>query len=246
MLIPGSAQTITSWGPHVKALSKWRRLIIPEFRCQGVTTTLRSRYSSMAQLVQDLDRLVEHLGVQQVDLCGFSLGGRIALAYGASEENRVRRISVTGVPLVRPPLGRTIIRSWSEGLEHEDMVASCWSFLINGYSTKFLQLNQAHLSKFVAAVVKSNDVHRLKELFRFSIAEHQEDHNSTTSCASRLSCPVQVVGGTEDRLCDIQSIIALHESIPDSYLSVVADTGHLVPFEQPAQWRHHLLSFLDA
>lgn len=52
MLIPGSAQTIMSWGPHVKALSKWRRVIIPEYRCQGLITSLKPEFSSMSQLVK--------------------------------------------------------------------------------------------------------------------------------------------------------------------------------------------------
>lgn len=125
------------------------------------------------------------------------------------------------------------------------MVASCWSFLINGYSTKFLEANHAYLPKFVNAVIKANDLQRLRHLFRFSMAEKQDDFYSVSSCVSRISCPVQIVGGSEDRLCDIQSIIALHESIPNSRLNVMSETGHLVPFEQPALWRQNLLDFLD-
>lgn len=189
--------------------------------------------------------MVQHLQLPQLDLAGFSLGGRIAMAYAASPDSRARRVSLTGVPLIRPPLGRAIMRSWAEGLEAEELVASCWSFLINGYSTKFLQANYPHLSKFVAAVVKANDVQRLKLLFRFSMAEKPDDIHSVSSCTTRVQCPVQVIGGSEDRLCDIQSIIALHESVAQSSLGVMADTGHLAPFEQPALWRQQLLSFLD-
>lgn len=246
VLIPGSAQNINSWGPHVKAISKWRRLIIPEFRCQGLTTTLRPEFSSVTQLMADLTVLIDQLELKECDLCGFSLGGRIAMAYGASENNRARKVSVTGVPLVRPPLGRTIMQSWAEGLEQGEMIASCWSFLINGYSTGFLEHNRAHLGKFVEAVAKANDVQRLKHLFRFSMSEHPDDYNSVTSCVSRIKCPLQVVGGSDDRICAIESMVALHENVPHSTLVVMANTGHLVPFEQPAQWRQQLLQFLDS
>jgi pimeloyl-ACP methyl ester carboxylesterase len=211
LLIPGSAQTIHSWGPHVKALSKWRRIIIPEFRCQGLATTLRPEFSSVTQLVADLSALIAHIGLSECDLCGFSLGGRVALAYGAAQGSKARKVSVTGVPLVRPPLGRTIMQSWAEGLEHEEMHSSCWSFVINGYSTGFLQQNRAHLAKFVDAVVKANDAVRLKHLFRFSMSEQPDDYNSITSCVARLTMPIQIIGGSEDRLCAIESIIALHE-----------------------------------
>ena len=246
IMIPGSAQSIQSLGPHIKAVTKWRRLIIPEFRCHGTQTTLKHEFSSMSQLTEDLGKLINYLDLTNADLCGFSLGGRIALAYGITPDNRVRKISVTGVPLLRPPLGRSIMQSWAAGLEAEEIVSCCWSFLINGYSVNWLQQNRAHLSKFVDAVIKSNDVHRLKHLFRFSMSEQADDPTSVSQCAHQLTCPVQIIGGSDDRLCAVESIIALHESIPQSTLVVMPNTGHLAPFEQPAQWRQHVLSYLDS
>ena len=35
VILGGTAQTINSYGPHILNISKSRRLIIPELRCQG-------------------------------------------------------------------------------------------------------------------------------------------------------------------------------------------------------------------
>ena len=245
LLIPGSAQGIDTWSPHVRPLIRSRRLIIPELRCHGVTTTLLSAPSTVEQLASDIQALVEQLGVPEVDLCGFSLGGRVALAYSVFPGNRVRRVSVTGVPLKRPPLGRVIIRSWLNGLENNELNATSWSFVLNGYSDAYITRNHDKVDKFVKAVVHSNSCARLRDLFRCSLEEADHDAYSVINCASRITCPLQIVGGALDRISDEPSMMDLHQNVSKSRLDIIMNSGHLAPFEYPAQWRNVVLDFLS-
>ena len=47
---------------------------------------------SLASYVRDVEALREHLGVEQVDLLGFSHGGCVAMAYAAAHPAHVRRL----------------------------------------------------------------------------------------------------------------------------------------------------------
>ena len=47
---------------------------------------------SLASYVGDVEVLREHLGVEQLDLLGFSHGGCVAIAYAAAHPNHVRRL----------------------------------------------------------------------------------------------------------------------------------------------------------
>lgn len=53
LLLMGTAQTISTYGPHLRGLSKNKRLIIPELRSQGETELL-SNHCNMKQHVQGL------------------------------------------------------------------------------------------------------------------------------------------------------------------------------------------------
>ena len=50
LLIGGTGQTILTYVPHIKHLSRGRRLIIPELRCQGRHTELISLNSTVEQV----------------------------------------------------------------------------------------------------------------------------------------------------------------------------------------------------
>ena len=112
VVLGGTAQTIATFAPHIRHLSANRRLIIPELRCQGQTELL-SYNGTMRQHVTDVENILHALEVEErVDLVGFSFGGRIALAVAAHKPYIVSKISITGVPWNRPPLGSLILKSW--------------------------------------------------------------------------------------------------------------------------------------
>lgn len=112
LVIGGTAQTISTFAPHLRHLSRDRRLLIPELRCQGHTELLCTG-ATVAQHVEDVELVLQALGLASpVDVVGFSFGGRVAIAAAAHKPHLVARLSVTGVPLVRPPLGQLIVRSW--------------------------------------------------------------------------------------------------------------------------------------
>ena len=112
VVLGGTAQTISTFIPHIRHFSAHRRLIIPELRCQGQTELL-SYNGTMRQHVTDVENILHALDIDQsVDLVGFSFGGRIALAVAAHKPYLVSKISVTGVPWNRPPLGAMILKSW--------------------------------------------------------------------------------------------------------------------------------------
>lgn len=62
VMLAGTGQTIDTFGPHIRAFSRTRRLIIPELRCQGATELL-SQFGSIDQQVRDLRDILSNLGI---------------------------------------------------------------------------------------------------------------------------------------------------------------------------------------
>ena len=156
VILCGTAQTVNTFSPHFRQISKERRLIIIELRCQGMTELL-SEYGTIDQHVKDFHEIiVGHLGLNQIHLAGFSFGGRVSLAIAAMHPELVGRLSVTGVPLERPALGKLC---WNDrvhsafdftGLSHYS------SYCFHSYLLPEITIKNA----FEVVVCKSNFPHQ--------------------------------------------------------------------------------------
>jgi len=60
--------------------------------------------------------------------------------------------------------------------------------------------------------------------------------------------PVSVIGGSEDRLAPPEEVEHLARALKEggaSVQSTILEAGHMIPIEQPIQWRKALLQFLE-
>ena len=248
VLLSGTAQTITTWSPHVRHFMKSNRLIIPELRCQGLDTSLLTEYASIEQHIIDLEILFKNLHIEQIQLSGFSFGGRIGIAFAANKPHMVSKLSVTGVPLHRRKLGVAILESWMEGLRRNNLQDCAWSFLLNGYSDDFIEKNYHRLPQFVDMICSSNSSKRLLDLMTSChIVEDPLTSNpyDVSNCVNKLQCEVQVIASQFDRIACLASVEELHHKIPKSSMYIMNNSGHLSPFENPILWRQKILDFMS-
>lgn len=245
VVLCGTAQTVNTYTQHLRALSATRRVIIPELRCQG-TTELLSSYGTMEQHCKDLVSIFNVLGVDKVDLIGFSFGGRVALTAAAHYPQLVRRLSVTGVPLVRPALGRLVLESWRQSLANNNIRDCAWSFILNGYSEEFIDRHQKALPTYADIIVQSNpQPSRILDLITYSHVPDDCPLFSVQACVDRIRCPTQVIAGKSDRIAGFQSTKDLSSVIRESIFTEMS-AGHLVPFECPVDWRKNVLNFVNS
>eukprot|EP00602_Paraphysomonas_sp_CaronLab_P000320 CAMPEP_0185032614 /NCGR_PEP_ID=MMETSP1103-20130426/20818_1 /TAXON_ID=36769 /ORGANISM="Paraphysomonas bandaiensis, Strain Caron Lab Isolate" /LENGTH=159 /DNA_ID=CAMNT_0027568571 /DNA_START=443 /DNA_END=922 /DNA_ORIENTATION=- len=155
----------------------------------------------------------------------------------------VNRLSVTGVPLSRPILGRLILQSWKDGLQSKDFKATAWSCIINGCSGSFLAKYERSIPTLVNAVIENNDMNRMLDLI--SHATNLSDECTTSTHAPRVQCPTQIIAATEDRLAGQQSERALANAINGSRYDEIEHCGHMSPFERPIEWRKLTLDFFS-
>jgi pimeloyl-ACP methyl ester carboxylesterase len=241
VIIGGTAQTVNTFLSHIQAIRKKRRLVIIEMRGQG-QTDLDSSRCTMQQLVDDFSIIMSKLQLPSIHLAGFSFGGRVALAFAATHPEIVNKLSITGVAVQRPFVGKMILKSWTDALSRGNMRECAWSFLLNGYSEPFLNKHQEKLLPYLDLIVAGNKQERLFDLLRCSHVTSDDDPFSVKRSAERVSCPVQIIAGRFDRIAGCNEVLALSEIIANSSC-VTLDTGHLVPFEDPMTWRKSILDF---
>ena len=78
VLLPGAYMTVELMGDLVAALAKSHQVIGVEFQDHGHTADV-DRPFSYEHFADDTAALLEHVGIEQADVYGYSLGGGVAL-----------------------------------------------------------------------------------------------------------------------------------------------------------------------
>jgi pimeloyl-ACP methyl ester carboxylesterase len=173
-----------------------------------------------AQLYAELVRgALEAMSGEPLILVGHSFGGRVATAIAASYPELVRALVLTGVPLVRrthtrrSPRGFRLVRA----LHRRGVISEA---RMEAARQKYGSSDYRHASGL------------LRDILVVSVNESYEGE------LARVSAPVTLVWGENDHEVPVdvaRQAAALLVASPAVELEVLADTGHLVPTERPAE-----------
>jgi pimeloyl-ACP methyl ester carboxylesterase len=84
------------FGAVLPALAENRQVVAVDFQGHGRTNDI-DRPLATESLAADVVGLLDHLGLPQVDLFGFSVGGAVALRLAVEHPDRVRRLVVSSI-----------------------------------------------------------------------------------------------------------------------------------------------------
>jgi pimeloyl-ACP methyl ester carboxylesterase len=91
LLLHGAYMTAAGMAPLVPGLAERRRVVVPEQQGHGHTADV-DRPITYEQMADDSAALLEHLGIEQADVVGYSMGAGIALQIAIRHPARVRRL----------------------------------------------------------------------------------------------------------------------------------------------------------
>ena len=246
VILGGMTQTLASWGGQLRPLAATREVVVYEARGQG-QSELAITDVSPPRHVEDFAALLEVLAIAgPVDLCGFSFGGRVALAIAATRPELVRRLVITGVSAGRSALGRVIVRAWVASLATGDLEALAWLSLADTLGPAYLDRNEHMLAGMVQATMSRNRYDGIRALFEQTLGDDPAWPYHPTTLAPRIGCPTLLLAGAHDRLAPAAELAALAALFAGPVTHhVVPDVGHTVAIEAPELWRAHVLDFLS-
>jgi pimeloyl-ACP methyl ester carboxylesterase len=245
VVLGGMTQTLASWGAQTRPLSERRTVVVYEARGQG-TTELALGDCTLARHVEDFASLHAALGLAgPVDLCGFSFGGRVALAVAAERPELVRKLLLSGVALDRGVVGRLIVQGWMAALRTGDLEALARVSLPDILGPAYLEANAKLVEPMVRASIERNRYDGVVALMRSTLDLPPDSPWMPSALAARVRAPTLCISGALDRLAPPAEVAALAEILGAAH-HVVPDVGHTVAIEAPTLWRDAALEFLDA
>ncbi len=125
VLLHGAFSAIgTSFGNVLPSLAETRRVIAVEQQAHGRTADI-DRPLTIEQMADDTAALLQHLGIEQADIFGYSMGAGVGLQMAIRHPEVVRKLVLASVTYNKDGLHPGLM----EGLENmrpEDMAGSPW------------------------------------------------------------------------------------------------------------------------
>jgi pimeloyl-ACP methyl ester carboxylesterase/acyl-CoA thioesterase FadM len=237
LMVHGYPLDRSIWRHPLENLGSARR-IAPDLRGFGASDAPDLGYS-MATYAADLSALLDTLGVEQVVLCGLSMGG-----YVAFEFVRHYRARVKGLVLV----ATRAEPDSPEARRNRDAAAA--AARERGVSA----VVEAMLPKLLApeSYAKAGFVQSVRDMIERTpvagivgaLAAMRDRPDSTPLLAALGDIPVLVVAGEHDQVIPLPDITRMRDAIPGAALRVIPKAGHLVTMEQPEQFTRALQDFM--
>ena len=242
------AGDITSWEPQVNYFSRRYQVITYCHRGylpSGVPDE-PAAYSQDIQ-VEDLYRLLKHLGIQQAHVGGLSMGGTLALGFVMAHPEMCRSIVVASAGAGSDPGNRErLVASW-DALSTA-MVAEGMEKFADGYARgaerlQFLRKDPVGWAKFHAGLAAhsaqgSSLTFRGVQMKRPTIYQLQEK-------LQQIKAPALVMIGDEDTPC-VDPAVFMKRNIPSCGLAVFPQSGHTINLEEPDLYNRTMSDFLTA
>ena len=242
------AGDITSWEPQVNYFS--RRYQVITYCQRGYPPSdvpdNPADYSQDIQ-VEDLYRLLKHLGIRQAHIGGLSMGGTLALGFVMAHPEMCRSIVVASAGAGSDPGNRErLVASW-EALS-VSMVSEGMEKFADGYARgaerlQFLRKDPVGWAKFHAGLAGhsaqgSSLTFRGVQMKRPTIYQLQDK-------LQQIKVPTLVMIGDEDTPC-VDPAVFMKRNIQSCGLAVFPQSGHTINLEEPDLYNRTMSDFLTA
>ena len=240
LLIHGHPFDCTSWSPQLEATFPGYRLIAPDLRNFGQTTSPKPP-TEFATYARDLIAFADALGLGKFLVAGLSMGGQIALEIAAICPERLLGLILCDTFAQLDTPEKTANRyALADRLDRDGMDA----YAVEVLPKMFCAATIARSPELAAALVAM--MQRCPPHGASAAARVRATRRDYLPSLSRLDIPTLIVVGEHDAFTPVADAELMHSHIRDSTLVVIEDAGHITNLEQPAAFNSALASFLQS
>ncbi len=235
VLLHGFPFSRRMWAPQA-ALAERYRLITPDLRGFGDSGGIPQ---SLDQLADDLHALVEHLGLREWVLGGFSMGGYVLFRYLARHGQRMRALLLLDTRAeADSPDGRRRRLEAIDRIEREGPESYLDEFVSVVVSPRTLQ-HRPGVGRTVRALMEARPASLV------AVLRAMADRPDSTPLLAQIRVPTLIVVGADDQATPVSSARIMAERIRTSTLEVIPDAGHMSNLEQPRLFTEAVTRFLE-
>ncbi|MBI1202717.1 MAG: alpha/beta fold hydrolase [Rhodopseudomonas sp.] len=251
VLLHGFGDTGDMWAPAARALYKDHTVIVPDLRGMGLSSQPKSGYDKKTQ-GQDIAKVMDALKVDKAALVTHDIGDMVGYALAAQYPARITKWIVIDAPL--PGIG-----PWEEILKNPLL----WHFNFRGpdvdrlvkgreriYLDRFYNelsanpkaIDEATRRHYARLYARPGNMHYAFEQFATFNTKDAAD-NKAFQAKGKLTMPILALGA-DHSFGDMQATV-MREVGSNVEGGIIANSGHWIMEEQPAQTVAKIKAFLD-
>jgi pimeloyl-ACP methyl ester carboxylesterase len=237
------AAVLDNWDPRVIDGIAAHHPVIT-FDNRGVGASTGTTPDTIQAMADDALTFIRELGLNQVDLLGFSMGGMIAQVIAQDEPQLIRKLILAGTG----PAGGEGIKNVTR-ISHLDTIRALLTltdpkqFLFFTRTPTGRRAGQEFLARLKERTQNRDEAISLRSYAAQLKAIHRWGLQQPSDL-SVIHQPVLVANGDSDKMVPTANSADLARRLPDSELVIYPDAGHGGIFQYHAQFVHKALDFL--
>jgi pimeloyl-ACP methyl ester carboxylesterase len=200
LIIHGNGGSINNFVYQIPYFAKNYQVILADSRAQGKTVD-DSDSLSYEMISEDLNALLDHLKLKDVNVIGWSDGGIEGLLLAMNHPDKVKKLAVTGANL------------WPDSTAVDPFVYK----MVMDQNIK----GGDALKRMKNPTPKMKNQLKLMHLLAY-------EPNIKLEALKKITCPTLVIGGDHD-VIRTKHTVAIAEAITKSYLWILPNSGHSTP-----------------
>jgi len=227
------------WEKQIEILKENYRVIAYDIRGHGNTGVENDNFS-IELFVNDLLSLMDILNIDKTILCGFSMGGYIALNAIEKYPERFTALLLCDTnctddtPEVKEKRIKAIESIKEKGLEQYAEESLKKLFAPVSYSK--------HIEEI--AIVKEMIMKTPRQSL-YKTLQGLTERKETCTKLHEIKVPVLIMVGKEDEITPPDAALSMHEKIKGSTIHIIDHAGHLSNMENSKEFNNQLTGFLS-
>ena len=226
----------TMWIPQLAGLAKVRTCIAVDLRGHGLSVDEAPRDYSMDLFADDIAATLDSINVDQIDLCGLSMGGYVLFAFWRRHRARVRSLIFCDTKAEADS---------NEAKEGRDKAAA--AVLADGLDNFYEGLGPKMVAPSTSAEVNA----KIRAMFNNTAPEvaaadlkAMRDRPDATGDLGAIDVPALWLHGEDDQIMPIDAARTNADKIPGSRFVPIPNGGHMAPLENPDAANKAMIEFL--
>lgn len=242
LLVSGMAGSCAGWLPlQMPHFSAERPVVIFDHRGVGASED-DGKIFSTADLAQDAKSLLDHLGIEKVDVLGAFMGGMTAQELALTAPDRVAKLVLVGTYARADNKRLMLLKHWAQlaqiGLSNETFIYNRLLWTLHDDT-----IDQDDLIQAMTDFYRDKNAPVSADLF-VRQCKACENHD-TTDRLGELPHSTLILSGRQDILTPPKFHRELAKLIPQSRHVTLSYGGHLVMVESAMQFNQMVSQFLD-
>jgi 3-oxoadipate enol-lactonase len=226
------------WDTQIESMKKNYFCVTYDTRGLGESDAGDGQYT-METFVDDLDSIINKLGLKKPVLCGLSMGGYISLRAIERMQEKFSALILCDTKAASDNNEAKLKRAGAiKRINEGDFEGFINEFVANCFYSKFISDNRTEYQSVLTKSKKNNPLGVKGCLLAMAA------RTDTSEGLNNILIPTLIICGSEDKLTPPDVMMAMADKIKNSEFILVEGAGHMTPVEKPIVVSDAIQSFL--